>query len=109
ISDEEWEELERRLLNENITMTHETTVGHKNSAGVISQDAHGNIIFDAIRYNYENPYSVDSWVFRDKTLDPTDDNDVIYRIEIICANPLGDLPGLPEAPEEPKDYSLTPE
>lgn len=106
ISDEEWEELERRLLNENITMNHEKSTGHVNSAGVISQDAHGNIVFDAIQYHYTNPYNVDSWVFRDTTLDPTDDRDVIYRIEIICANPLGVLPGLPPAP--PKDYSLTP-
>lgn len=92
IDSQEWSELKVRLLNNpKLVMDRYNYEDTDNTIGIIDDDGQ----FDAIRYYVELPPD-DAWVF-------TVDGSPIYALEVICANPLGSLPGLP-----PAKYSLTP-
>lgn len=92
VDDPEWAELYARLVdNDNVRMERYDFNGIDNTAGVIV-----NGRYDVARYAYDFVDYVDSWVF-------TVDGSPVYAMEIACANPLGSLPGLPQA-----QYNLTP-
>ncbi len=93
----EWTDLYNRLvLNDKVTMVSGSHNHNLNSAGVVA-----NGKFDAIRWQfYDAPENAQkhAWVFRvEGVAEP------VYALEIICANPLGQIPGLPTV-----EYSLVP-
>ena len=56
--------------------------------------------YNIVKYNDSRPVYKNSLIFRNNN----DNGNIVYVIKLDCANPLGDLPGLPEATK----YSLTP-
>lgn len=100
ISAAEWTELYNRLvLNPNLSM--EMVAGYeslKNTAGV-QYSATDIDVIDIDRYDKET-----AWVFRDNA----NGGAVVYALEVICANPMGEITGLPSFTPKPKTYSLTP-
>src|SRR5690606_20544346 len=101
ITSGEWDRLYNSLvLNDQLKMDREDYNHNYNTAGVIA-----NGRYDSVRWRYDDNDLKDAWVFRVGGSD-------MYAIEIICANPLGALSGLPAytppEPEPPADYVLTP-
>lgn len=101
IDPDEWNALRDRLVtNSAITMRREDHSGLDNTAGTLLRTAPR--VYDAARYTYSSHADVDAWVFYNGTTK-------IYALEIMCANPLGSLSGLPPyVPPTPTNYTLTP-
>lgn len=96
ISSSEWSELNNKLvLNTNIKMVREYYAGTDNTSGTLLWTSPR--VYDASRYTYSEHADVDSWVFYNGS-------GRVYALEVMCANPLGSLDGLPDFDV----YSLTP-
>lgn len=94
INSSDWGDLyDRLVMNTDLRMLREDHNWDYNSAGVRVGGA-----YDAVKWRYTSGVMVDSWVFRVNGAK-------VYALEVICANPLGDLPGLPP---DPQQFSLTP-
>src|SRR5690606_22333108 len=72
---------------------------YRNTAGVTASGVLDVANYD-IYYTTKTEFYV--WTFRDKS----DGNDIVYQLEIDCANPIGDFGGFDE-PDNP-EYSLAP-
>jgi hypothetical protein len=88
----EWKE---RLRSADVKMTTQTVSYSQNSGIAWRSTAGGRPLYDAVRYS--NSGSQPALVFKVN-------GSVVYDLKIICANPLGNLPGLPD----PVNYNLTP-
>jgi hypothetical protein len=91
ISSSDWTTLKARLVdNDAIQMSRQDYDGTVNTSGIMVGP--GFNTFDAARYTYDPGMigPVDSWVFKDGG------GKIVYVLEIICANPLGALGGLPD-------------
>jgi hypothetical protein len=94
ISSTQWSDLYSRLvLNDALTMSRGDFDPVRNTAGVIVGGK-----YDAVKWSYvgDGLADVDAWIFRVN-------GTYVYALELICANPLGEVPGLPSY-----KYSLTP-
>jgi hypothetical protein len=93
IPDSQWNELYARLVqNDDVQMVRGTYDWRINTSGVLVNGS----ITDATSYAYDFSSQVDAWIL-------SVDGSPQYVLEVICANPLGALDGLP-----PAQYSLTP-
>lgn len=103
-SSSDWTTLENRLVNNpNLRMEFESHSRSRNTSGALTRLNRSGAYnrFDAFRYNLSEG-STPSIVFYDESTTP---RTKVYAIEIWCANPLGEIDGLP--PFNP-GYSLTP-
>ena len=104
ISSTEWADLKARLVdNDDIVMKREWYSTTENVAGVYVNNSKGERVFDASRYVFDSQTNFDSWVFRSKST-----NKIVYALELYCANPLGNLTGLPNPPVKNDKYDLKP-
>ncbi len=93
IADSQWSELYARLVqNDDVQMVRGTYDWRINTSGVLVNGS----ITDATGYAYDFSNQVDAWIL-------SVNGSPQYVLEVICANPLGALDGLP-----PAQYSLTP-
>lgn len=93
IPDPQWDELYGRLVqNDNVRMIRGEYDWRTNTSGVLVNGS----TTDARGYSYDFSNQVDAWIFEVN-------GSTRYVLEVICANPLGSLPGLP-----PAEYELIP-
>ena len=95
VTGDEWTDLyEWLVLNEAVSMDRVDYNYNDNTAGVIVGGE-----YDAVRWEYFDGDEKDAWLFREGS-------EQLYALEIICANPLGNLGGLDEYTSS--EYELNP-
>src|SRR5690606_28329973 len=75
-----------------------------NTGGVFVESSPGNgnyNVFDMVRWNWHDDLWVDAWVF-------TVNGSQRYALQVVCANPIGNLSGLPDFEPDPEEYNLQP-